>query len=69
MTWLILPAVDARLICQHVDAVVLSVLCDVSREPNIVAACDVLAGFGVRPIGAVVTGLTGPMYYDEATPD
>jgi hypothetical protein len=54
---------DARFLCKHVDGVVLSVLRDVSSVPNILAACEVLAGFGVRPIGAVVTGSPGDLHY------
>ncbi|MCR4413434.1 MAG: AAA family ATPase [Thermoguttaceae bacterium] len=59
----ILPVVDARFLCQHVDGVVLSVFRDVSSVPNILAACEVLAGFGVRPLGAVVTGPAGEPVY------
>jgi capsular exopolysaccharide synthesis family protein len=62
----LLPAVDARFICQHVDAVVLAILRDVSRVPEILSTCDVLAGFGVRPFGAVVTGSAGHAYYEYA---
>jgi len=52
----ILPVPDTRFLCRHVDGVVFSVLRDVSSVPDIMAACDVLAGFGIRPLGAVVTG-------------
>jgi capsular exopolysaccharide synthesis family protein len=62
----ILPVPDARFLCQHADGVVFSVLRDVSNVPNILAACEVLAGFGVRPIGAVVTGSAGELYYQRA---
>ncbi|MGO8747647.1 MAG: polysaccharide biosynthesis tyrosine autokinase [Thermoguttaceae bacterium] len=65
----ILPVADMRFICQHVDAVVFAVLRDVSRVPNIVAACGVLAGFGSHPMGAVVTGSAGEAYYDGANAD
>lgn len=59
----ILPVADSRFLCKQVDAVVLSVLRDVSSVPNILAACEVLAGFGVRPIGAVVTGSSGDLHF------
>jgi capsular exopolysaccharide synthesis family protein len=62
----ILPVPDARFLCRHVDGVVFSVLRDVSNVPNILAACEVLAGFGVRPIGAVVTASAGESYYYHA---
>ncbi len=54
----LLPIVDTRLVCQHVDAVVLSVLRDVSQGPKIQAAQEILEAFGVRSVEAVVTGGT-----------
>ena len=59
----ILPVVDTRFISQHVDGVVLSVLRDVSRIPKVAAACELLAAFNVRTLGAVVTGSTQEQYY------
>jgi len=59
----ILPVPDTRFLAKHVDGVVLSVLRDVSSVPNILSACEVLAGFGVRPLGAVVTGPVGGPFY------
>lgn len=59
----ILPVADARFLCRHVDGVVLSVLRDVSSVPGILSACEVLAAFGVRPIGAVVTGFPSNHHY------
>ncbi len=65
----ILPVPDTRFLAKHVDGVVLSVLRDVSSVPNILSACEVLAGFGVRPLGAVVTGpVGGPFYRSAYTP-
>jgi capsular exopolysaccharide synthesis family protein len=61
----VLPVPDARFLCRHADGVVFSVLRDVSNVPNILAACEVLAGFGVRPIGAVVTGSAGELHYQR----
>lgn len=62
----ILPVPDTRFLAKHVDGVVLSVLRDVSSVPNILSACEVLAGFGVRPLGAVVTGPVGGPFYRSA---
>lgn len=59
----ILPVPDTRFLAKHVDGVVLSVFRDVSSVPNILSACEVLAGFGVRPLGAVVTGPVGGPFY------
>ena len=52
----LLPIVDTRLVCQHVDAVVLSVLRDVSQGSKVMAAQEMLDAFGVRSVEAVVTG-------------
>ncbi len=62
----LLPVPDARFLAKHVDGVVLSVLRDVSNVPNILSACEVLAGFGIRPLGAVVTGPVGGPFYRSA---
>jgi capsular exopolysaccharide synthesis family protein len=63
----ILPVVDAVLIGKHADAVVLSVLCDVSRKPKIEQAYARLDMMGVRVLGAVVTGPQDGLTYDAAT--
>ncbi len=52
----LLPIVDTRLVCQHVDAVVLSVLRDVSEADKVLAAQEMLDAFGVSKVEAVVTG-------------
>ena len=52
----LLPIVDTRLVCQHVDAVVLSVFRDVSQGSKLLAAQELLEAFGVRSVEAVVTG-------------
>jgi capsular exopolysaccharide synthesis family protein len=52
----VLPVADSLQICQHVDAVLFSVLRDVSRLPKIHAAYERLASLGVRFLGAVVAG-------------
>ena len=50
----ILPVVDSLLVGQHVDAVIFSILRDVSRIPSVQDARDRLASLGVRILGAVV---------------
>ena len=51
-----LPVADALLLGQHVDAVILSVLRDVSRLPAVHAAHQRFNSLGVRTLGAVVIG-------------
>ena len=58
----LLPVADARFVSQHVNAVVLSVLRDISQAPKIQAACDILAAFGVQSVEAVVTGPSYNLY-------
>jgi capsular exopolysaccharide synthesis family protein len=60
----ILPVVDTRLIGQHVDVVLLSVLRDVSRVPKLRAACQFLELFGIPVLGAVVAGSSEEAYSD-----
>jgi succinoglycan biosynthesis transport protein ExoP len=52
----ILPVTDALLIAQQCDAVLFSILRDVSRKAKISAAYQRLATLGIRILGAVVTG-------------
>jgi capsular exopolysaccharide synthesis family protein len=52
----VLAATDSLLLGQHVDAVLLSVLRDVSRSPRVYTAAQRLASLGVRVLGAVVNG-------------
>jgi capsular exopolysaccharide synthesis family protein len=52
----VLPVADSLLLAQHVDAVVFSVLKDVSRLPMVQAAREKLSALGVRTLGAVVIG-------------
>jgi len=51
------------LIGQYADAVILSVLRDVSRVPRVLSACEILTAFGIRSLGAVVTGSSADAYY------
>lgn len=59
----ILPVADARAIARRVDAVILSVLRDVSQVPKLQAAWRILSALGVRNIGSVVTGSSEEIYY------
>lgn len=52
----VLPVTDSLLIGKHVDAVLFSVLRDVSRLPKVQTAYDRLASLGIRTLGAVVAG-------------
>ncbi len=52
----VLAATDALLIGQHVDAVLLSVLKQVSQMPRVYTACQRLAVLNIRVLGAVVNG-------------
>jgi len=61
----ILPLADTRLVAPHADAVILSILRDVSRAPKVLAACEILRQFGVRSLAAVVTGSSADIYYND----
>jgi capsular exopolysaccharide synthesis family protein len=52
----VLPVADSLQVCQHVDAVIFSVLRDVSRLAKVHAAYERLGMLGVRMLGAVVAG-------------
>jgi polysaccharide biosynthesis transport protein len=52
----VLPATDSLLIGQRVDAVILSVLREVSQMPRVYAASQRLRTLGIRVLGAVVNG-------------
>jgi capsular exopolysaccharide synthesis family protein len=58
----VLPATDSLLIGQYVDAVILSLLKDVSQGPRVHAAGQRLTGLGIRVLGAVVNGLPAEAY-------
>lgn len=55
----VLPVADSLLLAQHVDAVLFSLLRDVSRGPAVFAAQERIAMLGVRVLGAVVNGIRG----------
>jgi capsular exopolysaccharide synthesis family protein len=52
----VLPVADSLLMGQQADAVVFSILRDVSRMPKVFAAYQRLAMLGIRMLGAVVNG-------------
>jgi capsular exopolysaccharide synthesis family protein len=52
----VLPAPDSLLIGRHVDAVILSVLREVSQLPKVYAAAQRLTSLNIRVLGAVVSG-------------
>jgi capsular exopolysaccharide synthesis family protein len=58
----VLPVADSLLIGQHADAVLFSILRDVSRVPAVQAAHQRLAALGIRMLGAVVIGEGPPAY-------
>ena len=58
----VLPATDSLLIGQHVDAVIVSVMRDVSQMHNVHTACQQLATLGIRVFGAVVNGVPVKVY-------
>lgn len=53
----VLAATDSLLIAQYVDAVIVSLMHDVSQMHNVHAACQQLTTLGVRVFGAVVSGM------------
>ncbi|PQO38080.1 polysaccharide biosynthesis tyrosine autokinase [Blastopirellula marina] len=60
----ILPVVDARLIGQYVDGVVMAVLRDISRGVKVEEARELLNVFNVPFLGAVVVGITKEDVYN-----
>jgi succinoglycan biosynthesis transport protein ExoP len=67
----ILPVADASIIAQHVDAVLFSIMRDVSSKTKVIAALQRLQCFGVSILGAVVTGVDGGLYrsnYYDSSP-
>ncbi len=61
----VLPVADSLLVSQVVDAVIFSILRDVSRVPMVYAAYERLTALGTRTLGAVVSGTTGEIYGPE----
>ena len=67
----VLAATDSLLIGQHVDAVLVSLMRDVSQMHNVHTACQQFASLGIRVFGAVVNGVPARSFgraYQPATP-
>jgi succinoglycan biosynthesis transport protein ExoP len=64
----VLAATDSLLLGQHVDAVLLSILRDVSRSPHVYSAAQRLATLNVHVLGAVVNGADADDVYVSAGP-
>ena len=62
----VLDATDALLLGQHADAVIFSLVRDVSQMPHVFAAGQQLAGVGVRILGAVINGMSAEDVYQPA---
>jgi capsular exopolysaccharide synthesis family protein len=58
----VLPATDSLLIAQHVDAVIVSLMRDMSQVHHVHAACQQLSTLGIRVFGAVVNGVPVKVY-------
>jgi capsular exopolysaccharide synthesis family protein len=58
----VLPATDSLLVGQHVDAVIVSVMRQVSQAPRVYAASQRLATLGIRIFGVVVNGMPAEEY-------
>jgi capsular exopolysaccharide synthesis family protein len=61
----VMTAADSLLIGQHADAVIFSLLRHRSQIPMVYAACERLAGLGIRVMGAVVNGIDQAAMYDD----
>ena len=62
----VLSANDSLLIGQQADAVILSVLREVSQTPKVYAAAQRLNGLGIRVLGAVVIGADPEEVYSSS---
>jgi capsular exopolysaccharide synthesis family protein len=58
----VLPVADALLMGQHADAVIFSVLRDISRLPKVHAAYQRVGSLGIPILGAVVSGARDELY-------
>jgi capsular exopolysaccharide synthesis family protein len=58
----VLPATDSLLVGQYADAVLLSLMRDVSQAPRVHAAYQRLTNLGIRVLGAVVNGMPTDAY-------
>jgi Mrp family chromosome partitioning ATPase len=58
----VLPVSDALLLGQHADAVIFSVLRNVSQLPKVYAAYQRVGALGIPILGAVVNGVRDELY-------
>jgi capsular exopolysaccharide synthesis family protein len=63
----VLEATDALLLGQHADAVIFSLVRDVSQMPPVSAAGQQLTSVGVRILGAVMNGMSPEHLYQPAS--
>ena len=61
----VLPVADALLVGQNVDAVLFSIMREVSQVPKVYAASERLASLGIPLIGAVVNGARPEGHYGD----
>jgi len=54
----LLPVVDGRLVGQHADGVIMTMMKDRSQEPQVIAARKILADYAIPVMGCVFTGGT-----------
>jgi Mrp family chromosome partitioning ATPase len=58
----VLPVADSLLLGQYADALLFSILNNVSRLPKVYAAYQRLAMLGIRMLGAVMSGASNDVY-------
>jgi succinoglycan biosynthesis transport protein ExoP len=58
----VLPVADALLVGQHVDAVLFSIMQDISQIPKVVLASEKLGQLNIPLLGAVVNGIKQDVY-------
>jgi capsular exopolysaccharide synthesis family protein len=61
----VLQVADSLLVAPHADAVIFSIIQDVSRTPKVIAAYQKLQSVGVRILGAVVASSSGDLYSND----
>jgi capsular exopolysaccharide synthesis family protein len=59
----LLPVVDGRMVGQHTDGAILSVIKDVSKVPQLMTTCNILDDYGIPALGCVVMGDSDDIYY------
>jgi capsular exopolysaccharide synthesis family protein len=59
----VLPIADTLVVGQHVDAVIFSIMNEVSRIPEVLSAYERVSSLGIRVLGAVMAGTHQHSYY------